>query len=96
MSEYIRKLLLAQKVTVLYRNDSLDKFMEEMILLRKELNHIGNNFNQVVTKINAVQSSSELGLWASVSSKLQQQLLDKTDTIKSRINQFSDLWLHDS
>lgn len=48
MSDYMRKVLLTGKVTVLIRNGSLDDFMAEMILLRNELSGIGSNFNQAV------------------------------------------------
>jgi hypothetical protein len=44
LSEYGRDVLLKQPVTVLCRNQSADDFLSEMILLKKELNAIGNNF----------------------------------------------------
>jgi hypothetical protein len=96
LSEYARTVLFQEKVTVRYRNDSLDKLMEELILLRKELNYLGNNFNQVVTKINAVKNAGELSLWLSVGQKLQLQLLEKTEIIKLHIIHLSEKWLQDS
>ncbi|TAM95331.1 MAG: hypothetical protein EPN39_15390 [Chitinophagaceae bacterium] len=96
LSEYARKILFNRTVTVHYRNSSLDKLMEDLILLRKELNFIGNNFNQVVRKINAVQLPGELSLWLPVCKKLQEQLLEKTDVIKKKISQIGKQWLQDS
>lgn len=96
LSEYARKVLFERGITVRYRNDSLDKLMEELILLRKELNFIGNNFNQVVRKINAVKMPGELTLWLSVCKKLQEQLLEKTEGIKDKISQIGKQWLQDS
>jgi hypothetical protein len=50
LSKYMRNILLEKKVTVFTRNQSLDDFMAELILLRNELNAVGNNFNQVVKR----------------------------------------------
>lgn len=96
LSDFARKMLLGKPIRVFTRNRSLDLFMEEMIQLRKELNFIGNNFNQVVRKINAVQMAGELSLWLPVSKKLQEQLLKKTAVIKDKITQMGKRWLQDS
>jgi hypothetical protein len=40
MSEYGRKLLLGKPVTVLYRNRSLDAFIDEAIALRTEMQQV--------------------------------------------------------
>ena len=93
LSDYFRSLLLGRKITVYEGNKSLDEFMEEMILLRTELNKLGNNFNQVARKINASKETWELKALGSVSSSMQQKLLIKVDEIKKQINQFSDKWL---
>lgn len=47
-SEYLRHCLFDKPVITTYRNTSLDDFMIEMSALKKELNHIGNNYNQAV------------------------------------------------
>ncbi len=39
-SEYCRKLLLWKQVTYLYRNESLDAFINEAIRLRKEMQEV--------------------------------------------------------
>lgn len=96
LSEYARKVLFGHKVTVKYRNDSLDKLMQELILLRRELNYLGNNFNQVVTKINAVKSGGELSFWLPLSRQLQRRLLEKTEAIQQHITQLSEKWWQDS
>lgn len=96
LSEFSRKMLLGKPVRIFTRNRSLDLFMEEMILLRKELNFLGNNFNQVVRKINSLQKPEELNLWLPVSQKLQEKLLEKTETIKTRINQIAEKWWQNS
>jgi hypothetical protein len=55
LSEYIRKVLLTEKVTMLTRNQSLDDFMAEMIALRNELSALGNSYNQAVHKVHILK-----------------------------------------
>lgn len=96
LSYYVRAILFNRKVTVYERNKSLDEFMEEVVLLRTELNRIGNNFNQVTRKINSAKDSGELRAMAVISSAMQQKLLDKISEIQGHINKFSDQWLQRS
>lgn len=60
VSEYVRRVLFDKPVVVYQRNKSLDDFMAEMIVLRKQLNSIGNNFNQAVKKLHTLQQISEI------------------------------------
>lgn len=92
LSDYIRRILLNKKVTVFTRNKSLDEFMAEMILLRKEMNAVGNNFNQSIKKLNALQHFPEVQLWFSVYDSSRKIIMRNVDEIKSKINQFSDSW----
>jgi len=46
LSEYGRAMILGEPVTVLHRDRSMDEVLEELALLRRELNAIGNNLNQ--------------------------------------------------
>jgi hypothetical protein len=88
----MRNVLLEKKITVFTRNKSLDDFMTELILLRNELNAVGNNFNQVVKRLHVSQSSPELKIWLMVNEPAKESVLKKIDEIKFRINQFSDKW----
>src|SRR4051794_32271995 len=63
MSDYMRTVLLAGKVTVLTRNKSVDDFMAEMIYLRNELSAIGNNYNQAVHKLHLLDKIPEFREW---------------------------------
>lgn len=76
-SEYIRRKLMDQPITVNQRNQSFDDFMAEMILLRKELNAIvaGVKTNTVIPE------------------SLGHLLLEKISEIKLKINQINDQWL---
>jgi hypothetical protein len=86
LSSYARKILLQKPVVVKYRNTSADEFLKEMILLKKELNSIGNNFNQAVHKLHLVEKIPEFRTWI-LNYDLQKALLGKTEEIRRRIEE---------
>ncbi|HWB27496.1 MAG TPA: hypothetical protein VG738_18600 [Chitinophagaceae bacterium] len=92
-SNYIRKLLLQQPVILLHRNQSADDFLKEIALLRKELNAIGNNFNQAVKKLHMLDKIPEFRQWLQQTVGLQQSLQQKTEEIKMHMARSYEQWL---
>ncbi len=95
VSNYLRKVALQQPVTIRYRNETADDFLKEMILLKKELNAIGNNFNQAVHKLHMLDRIPEFRDWIQKYETVHHQFLAKTDQIITRGNQIYQLWLHE-
>ena len=93
LSEYARDVLLKEPVTIKYRNQSADEFLEEMILLKKELNAIGNNFNQAVHKLHMLDHDSQIKAWAILNEASKKLFMKKVDEIKEKMNQIYELWL---
>ena len=93
MSDYTRQVLLEKPVVTKVRNTSLDDFMAVMILLRCELNAIGNNYNQVVKKLHALKYFGDLNSWLTLNESAQKIIQSKIEEIKSKINQINDKWL---
>jgi len=93
LSDYVRRVLLDKAITTNQRNQSLDDFMAEMILLRNELNAIGNNFNQTVKRLHALQQIDEIKTWLILNETARQIIARKIDEIKSKINQIDSQWL---
>lgn len=92
LSNYARNVLLRKPVTLLYRNQSQDNFLNELILLKRELNAIGNNFNQLVHRLHIIDHQSELKSWI-ISYELQQQTIQsKTNEIKTWLVNIYNLW----
>ncbi len=92
LSDYLRKVLLTGKVTILTRNQSVDDFMAEMIELRNQLSAIGNNFNQAVHKLHILDKIPELLQWL-INNELDKKIMmNKVEEIKNRINQFTQKW----
>ena len=92
LSEYIRRILFEKKITVFTRNQSMDDFMTELIVLRKELAAIGNNLNQAVKTLHTYREISEVKIWILFNDSMIKKIVNHTEEIKSKINQFSESW----
>jgi hypothetical protein len=92
LSEYIRAVLLEKSITIYHRDQSMDEMLEELALLRRELNAIGHNLNQAVRQINAAPDKAESRLWLSLMSVIGSKIDPAIAGIKDRIQIFSELW----
>lgn len=92
MSEYSRTILLQKPVTFTYRDKSMNDMLEELIILRRELNYIGSNFNQAVYKLNSTMGMPEARLWQEAFTILKDQLGPCLREIKIKMNIYSELW----
>ena len=92
-SSYLRKVAFQKPVTVKYRNESADDFLLDMLNLKKELNAIGNNFNQAVHKLHILDKIPEFRVWVQQYNGLQKVLISKVEEIKVRMNQLYEQWL---
>jgi len=92
MSEYSRSVLLEKNIVVTYRDKSMDEMLEELVLLRKELNAFGNNFNQAVRKLNSVAGMPEAQTWQLAITILRDKIEPSIREIKHRVTQYSDIW----
>jgi hypothetical protein len=93
LSDYVRHNLFEKPVTSYYRNQSLDEFMAEMVLLRNELNHIGNNFNQAIKRLHSLNQIAEFKSWLIVWEVEKKTLFNKVDEIKKHIQKIAESWL---
>ena len=93
LSEYARDVLLKEPVNVIYRNQTADEFLAEMILLKNELNAIGKNFNQVVHKLHTLDHVPEIKAWAILNESSKKIFMKKVEEIKDKVNQIYQQWL---
>ena len=93
ISAYVREVAMQRPVLINYRNQSADDFLKDMLALKKDLNGIGNNFNQVVHKLHILDKIPEFRAWVSHYDSLHQSLVSKVDEIKLRMNQLYEEWL---
>lgn len=93
LSDYLRKQLFEKSVTSIYRNQSLDNFIEETIVLRKELNAIGINLNQTVKKLHTLQQIPEFKVWI-ISFEIDRRIINNSiDKIEKHTSKITDKWL---
>jgi hypothetical protein len=92
-SSYLRKVALQKPVTVKYRNASADDFLLDMLNLKKELNAIGNNFNQAVHKLHLLDKIPEFRVWINQYDALHQSFISKTEQINMKVNELYEQWL---
>ena len=93
LSDYVRKHLFDKPVTTTYRNQSLDDFMEETVVLRNELSAIGNNVNQVVKKLHTLQQIPEFREWILKYELEKRILFNKVNDIQNHMQKITDKWL---
>ena len=93
LSEYARNVLLKEPVNFIYRNQSADDFLAEMILLKNELNAIGKNLNQAVHKLHTLDHIAEIKSWAILNEADKKYFMGKAEEIKEKLNQVYTLWL---
>lgn len=93
LSNYVRKVALIKPVTITYRNQSADDFLKDMLDLRKQLNGIGNNFNQAVHKLHTLDRIPDFREWIREQQAAQKQIVQSIETIRLRMNQLYEQWL---
>ncbi len=89
---YVREVVLKKPVNVNFRNQSVDDFVTDMTAMRRELNAIGNNFNQAVHRLHSLQQLPELRQWLLLNEQDKTQLFRQLESIQTRINQLYKLW----
>jgi predicted transglutaminase-like cysteine proteinase len=93
LSDYARKILLGKPVVGIHRNQSLDDFMTEMIQLRKELNAVGNNFNQAVKKLHTLDHAGQAEHWVIAYELSKRSVQKSVEHIENVISKIADQWL---
>lgn len=92
LSEFARALLMGKPVTLLSRDKSMDEVLEQLLLLRRELNAVGNNLNQAVRNINSAHGSVSDHLLSNLLHVIGSGLEPSITEIKERMTQYAILW----
>ena len=92
LSEYARKVLLNKPVTVKFRNQSADDFLEQMVRLKNELSAIGNNFNQSVKKLHTLDKIPDIKTWLLLNESTKNLFMKKVEEIKVKMTQIYEQW----
>jgi len=92
MSGYCREVLQKKPVVFNYRDQSKEEILNVLIQLKRELNYIGHNYNQVVAKLHTCRTVPEIQSWLIHSETSERSVLSKIEEIKLRLIKFSRTW----
>ncbi|MBW8683433.1 plasmid mobilization protein [Chitinophaga rhizophila] len=95
LCDFVRRVLLEDKITAFTRSQSLDELIQELVILRKELNYLGKNLNLVTRKLQTDLPKAEMRVWLEENQKGHLALHKKMNDIISRMDFFSQKWLQE-
>jgi len=93
LSCYARNILLGKPMTASIRNASADALIPLLSQLLKDVNGIGNNFNQAVHVLHTLRNHEQVLRWLIRFEPDRKQLLDSITAIKDFIHQHGEKWL---
>ncbi|WP_461791502.1 plasmid mobilization protein [Pedobacter sp.] len=93
VGEAARKILSKEKITLFYKDISLNSTMEELALIRKELRAIGININQITKAYHSDKRDHSQAIQISSLIPIYQKVEAKTVTLLILINQLAEKWL---
>ncbi|SMC54815.1 plasmid mobilization relaxosome protein MobC [Pedobacter nyackensis] len=93
VGEAARKILSKEKITLFYKDLTLNSAMEELALIRKELRAIGININQITKAFHIDKRETSQIIQVSKVMQLYEKVELKTDTLLKIINRLAEKWL---
>jgi hypothetical protein len=92
MSGYCRTILQKKPVVFNFRDQSKEEILNVLIQLKRELNYIGHNYNQVVAKLHTLRTVPEIQGWLIHSEIGERNVLGKIEEIKLLLVKVSSIW----
>ncbi|MEJ5144726.1 plasmid mobilization protein [Sphingobacterium sp. MYb388] len=92
-SAYLRKVLLEKPVFAGVKDTGLSEILAELHRLQKDMNKIGNNYNQMVHKLHLCDKDPEVKLWVSQYNKERGILLEALQSLTGYIHKTAQKWL---
>lgn len=90
VSEYCRKVLLHEPVTVYHRNQSLDNLEEDLAPLLPILKTFGDDFNSLTQNLSPCKNNTGTDIMLDVLLLRSRQFLDTTTQIKELLTKIAD------
>jgi hypothetical protein len=88
-----RKLLSQEKITLFYKDMTMNATMEELALIRKELKAIGININQITRSFNQDKSETSRAFYVKKSADHYESVNVKVEHLLTLISKLADKWL---
>jgi hypothetical protein len=93
LSELTRRILSHQRIITFTKDVTWDQPMEELCLIRKEINAIGNNINQITRHFHTAPDHEKSQHLISALAQYE-QIKSKTQQLLDLINPLAKKWLH--
>ncbi|WP_417367315.1 plasmid mobilization protein [Flavobacterium beibuense] len=93
VSDYVRHCLFSKPITTITRDVSADEAILQISHLNRELNAIGNNFNQLVRKVNATSQAAEIKGLLFLFDSQKKAMFSKINEVKEQLQKLSERWL---
>lgn len=88
-----RKILSQEKITLFYKDMTLNATMEELALIRKELKAIGININQITRNFNQDKAETQRAFYVLKVANQYKKVDAKVDDLLTLISKLADKWL---
>lgn len=93
VSDYVRHCLFSRPITTITRDFSADEAIMQMGNLNRELNAIGNNFNQLVRKLHVTSQVAEMKGLLLLFESQKKNLFSNIDEVKEQLQKLAEKWL---
>lgn len=93
VSDYVRHCLFSKPITTITRDATADEAITQMSHLNRELNAIGNNFNQLIRKINASSQAAEMKGLLLLFDSQKKAMFSKINEVKEQLQKLAEKWL---
>ena len=93
VGEAARKILSQEKITLFYKDITLNSAMKELALIRKELRAIGININQITKAFHSDKREQSQIIQVSKVMLLYEKVEAKTERLLVIINRLAEKWL---
>ncbi|MEQ7801332.1 plasmid mobilization relaxosome protein MobC [Pedobacter sp. ASV1-7] len=90
-----RKILSQEKITLFYKDITLNAAMEELALIRKELRAIGVNINQITRSFNQDKTETKRAFYVLKAADQYQKIDAKVDELLIIISKLAGKWLQE-
>lgn len=93
LSQYARKILLGKPMIKMVKDTGLQDIQAVLFKMQKDLNGIGNNYNQMLHRLHLSDTCSEVRIWVKKYEIEKKTLFEAIKTIKEYLGKTSQKWL---
>jgi hypothetical protein len=93
IGELTRRILSKEKITYFHKDASMDGTMEELSRIRKELNSIGTNINQITHSFQTADVANQRTFLALKVAEQYNKVGDKVEQLLKIVSQLAIKWL---